>query len=118
MYTCGCFFICTEGKMSKERSYYPPSNYQQGFRRKKRFYHPKPYQNHQQPRPNGGGMFNQNLANNMRFGGKDHDLSAYVSRKLIVIDKFGNKKIAEEKQFFNSGKRITRIKIDNNEGDG
>jgi hypothetical protein len=53
----------------------------------------------------------------MRFGAKDHELSGYVQRKLVLIDQHGNKQIATEKQFFNSGKKIGRIRINDDEGE-
>jgi hypothetical protein len=54
----------------------------------------------------------------MRFGAKGHELSGFVSRKLIYIDNRGNKQIATERQFFNSTRKMKRIKIaDEGEGD-
>lgn len=60
------------------------------------------------------GFFGGNIANNMNFGGKDHELSGYVSRELVIIDKYGNKQIAKEKQFFNSSKSPMSVSINNN----
>ena len=40
----------------------------------------------------------------MRFGGKEHTLSGFVRREIIMKDNKGNKQIAREEQFFNSGK--------------
>jgi hypothetical protein len=54
----------------------------------------------------------------MRFGAKDHELSGYVQRKLVLIDQHGNKQIATEKQFFNSGQKIGRIKIGDDGSEG
>ena len=49
----------------------------------------------------------------MKFGGRDHDLSGYVKREIVIIDRHGNKQIAREKQFFNSGKRMGRVRFKN-----
>ena len=42
----------------------------------------------------------------MRFGNPGDMLSGYVQRELVYIDRNGNKQIARERQFFNSGKSI------------
>lgn len=56
-------------------------------------------------------LFRGNIVNNMKFGGKDHTLSGFVRREIIMKDSYGNKQIAREEQFFNSGKNINvRIK--------
>ena len=56
-------------------------------------------------------LFNGNLAQNMSFGGEDHDLSGFVSREVVMIDRHGNKQIAREKQFFNSAKKDLSVKV-------
>ncbi len=56
-------------------------------------------------------VFQGNMANNMRFGNKGDDLSAYVFRRLVMIDKEGNRQYATEEQFFNSGKKIGAVRI-------
>jgi hypothetical protein len=53
----------------------------------------------------------------MNFGSKDHDLSGYVKREIVIIDSHGNKQIAREKQFFNSGKKIGKIHVDENDSE-
>jgi hypothetical protein len=53
----------------------------------------------------------------MKFGGRDHDLSGYVKREIVIIDRHGNKQIAREKQFFNSGKRMGRVRINEDESE-
>ena len=55
--------------------------------------------------------FSNNLANNMNFGGVGHDTSGFVKREMVIIDSNGNKQIAREVQFFNSGKNIGRVEI-------
>jgi len=62
-------------------------------------------------------FFQGNLAQQMNFGGKDHDISGYVQRTLVIKDSHGNVQIAKERQFFNSGKNIGRIKINGHESD-
>jgi hypothetical protein len=62
-----------------------------------------------------GNFFQGNLAQNMRFGGKDHDLSGFVQRTVVMKDRFGNIQIAKEKQFFNSSKNAMRLRIKDDE---
>jgi hypothetical protein len=62
-------------------------------------------------------LFQGNLANSMRFGSKGHELSGYVKRQVVLIDQHGNKQIATEKQFFNSARRLGKIRIADDEGD-
>ena len=47
----------------------------------------------------------------MKFGNPGDTLSGYVQREVVFIDRQGNKQIARERQFFNSGKNI-RVRID------
>lgn len=51
-------------------------------------------------------VFRGNIVNGMRFGNPGDMLSGYVQRELVYIDRNGNKQIARERQFFNSGKSI------------
>ena len=51
-------------------------------------------------------VFRGNIVNGMRFGNPGDMLSGYVQRELVYIDRNGNKQIARERQFFNSGKNI------------
>ena len=51
-------------------------------------------------------VFRGNTVNGMRFGNPGDMLSGYVQRELVYIDRNGNKQIARERQFFNSGKSI------------
>lgn len=53
----------------------------------------------------------------MRFGGKDHDLSGYVQRTIVMKDQKGNITVAKERQFFNSAKNGMRIRIHDDEKD-
>ena len=64
-----------------------------------------------------GNMFQGNLVQNMRFGGKDHDLSGYVQRTVVMKDRYGNIQVAKEKQFFNSAKNGLTVRIHDNEKD-
>ena len=48
-------------------------------------------------------VFRGNIVNGMRFGNPGDMLSGYVQRELVYIDRNGNKQIARERQFFNSG---------------
>jgi len=57
-----------------------------------------------------GGFFNGNLGH-FKFGGNNHDVSGYVERKIYMRDRHGNVQRASEKQFFNSGKQLGRVKI-------
>ena len=50
-----------------------------------------------------GGFFNGNLVSDMKFGGKDHELSGFLQREIYIRDRYGNIQRAREKQFFNSG---------------
>ena len=56
-------------------------------------------------------VFRGNIVNGMKFGNPGDMLSGFVQREVIMIDKQGNKQIARERQFFNSGKNI-RVRID------
>lgn len=60
-------------------------------------------------------FFQGNLVQSMRFGAQGHELSGYVARKLVIIDQHGNKQIATEKQFFNSGKKLGNIRMGDDE---
>lgn len=62
---------------------------------------------HQSPQK----MFNGNIVNNMKFGGKDHDLSGYVERTVYMKDRHGNVQVAKERQFFNSSKNGLNVRI-------
>jgi hypothetical protein len=90
--------------------------------RGRRRHHPQPYRGnpHQPPGPHQPNVifFQGNLAQSMRFGAKDHELSGYVQRKLVLIDQHGNKQIATEKQFFNSGQKIGRIRVSDDDSEG
>ena len=63
-------------------------------------------------RNNGVTIFRGNIVDNMKFGSPGDQLSGYVRREVVLIDKNGNKQIAKEEQFFNSGKGI-RVRINN-----
>jgi hypothetical protein len=80
----------------------------------KKRYPPNRYKNHQGS-PTNGRFFEGNLVQNMRFGGKDHDLSGFVQRTIVMKDKFGNIQIAKEKQFFNSSKNGHNLRIKDDE---
>lgn len=87
-------------------------------------YHPVPRKRYPPKRqqtnngsPVNGRFFQGNLAQNMRFGGKDHDLSGFVQRTVVMKDRFGNIQIAKEKQFFNSSKNGMRLRIKDDEKD-
>lgn len=94
-------------QLSKTQKYQPVS-------RKK--YSPTKHQT-KQISPVNGRFFQGNLVQNMRFGGKDHDLSGFVQRTVVMKDRFGNVQIAKENQFFNSSKNGMRVRINNNEKD-
>jgi hypothetical protein len=70
--------------------------------------YPAPYR----PKPNKNQVstfsspFTSNLANNMKFGRPGDEVSGYVDRVVMIKDRFGNEKVARERQFFNSGKRL------------
>ena len=72
--------------------------------------HKKP-QNHHKSTNLTQQFFRGNLVADMRFDNKDHELSGYVQRVLIVKDRYGNQQIAKEKQFFNSAKNIGEVRI-------
>ena len=56
-------------------------------------------------------VFRGNIVNGMKFGNPGDMVSGFVQREVIIIDRQGNKQIARERQFFNSGKNI-RVRID------
>ena len=51
-------------------------------------------------------VFRGNIVNGMKFGQPGDMVSGYVQREVVMIDRQGNKQIARERQFFNSGKNI------------
>lgn len=65
--------------------------------------------------PINGRFFQGNLAQNMRFGGRNHDLSGYVQRTVVMKDRFGNVQIAKEKQFFTSSKDGHNLRVRDDE---
>jgi hypothetical protein len=91
--------------------------YIQSYRHKRHY--PRRYQNNNRYRPPSvsNNFFQGNLAQNMKFGSREHQLSGYVKREIVVIDQYGNKQIAKEQQFFNSGKNIGRVRINGNESE-
>lgn len=93
-------------QLAKTNQYYPVKN---------RKYPPKQY-TPERPVIHGN-FFQGNLAENMRFGGKDHDLSGFVQRTVVMKDRFGNIQIAKEKQFFNSAKNDMRVRVIDDEKD-
>jgi hypothetical protein len=56
-------------------------------------------------------IFQGNIVKDMRFGGKDHNLSGYVERTVYVKDRHGNVQMAKERQFYNSSKEGMNIEI-------
>lgn len=56
-------------------------------------------------------IFRGNIVNGMKFGQPGDMVSGYVQREVVMIDRQGNKQIARERQFFNSGKNI-KVRID------
>jgi hypothetical protein len=90
--------------------------------RGKRRHHLQPYRGNPQnpPGPQQPNVifFQGNLAQSMSFGAKGHELSGYVQRKLVLIDQHGNKQIATEKQFFNSGQKIGHIRVSDDDSEG
>jgi len=103
--------------LKKNRQYQVANTAQYNPVQKRRYPPQKHKQQTQGPVINGN-FFQGNLAQNMKFGGKDHDLSGYVVRTVVMKDKFGNLQIAKEKQFFNSSKHGMRVRVnDDNEKD-
>jgi len=93
-------------QLAKTQSYHPVH---------KKRYPPKRQQSNNGS-PVNGRFFQGNLAQNMCFGGKDHNLSGYVQRTVVM--KKGNEiMVAKEKQFFNSSKNQMRVKIKDDEKD-
>ena len=92
-------------KDHRSKKYYPS--------KKKKHYYP----HHKKSNPPNliGGFFNGNLVNGMRFGGKDHDLSGYVERRLYIRQKDGTIIRGNEKQFFNSGRQLGRVLVHDDE---
>ena len=78
----------------------------------KRYYPPKPRRSSNRGGQMFGDFFNGNLAQNMKFGTPDSELSGYVKREVYMKDQYGNVQRASEKQFFNSGKNIASVRID------
>lgn len=78
-------------------------------------YHPPDHRKKQQQYRVSREFFQGNLVQNMRFGGKDHDLSGYVERQVVMKDKHGNVQIAREKQFFNASKNGMHVRVRDND---
>lgn len=99
----------------KKQKQYQPAKTNQYYPVKNRKY--PPTQNTPERPVIHGNFFQGNLAQNMRFGGKDNDLSGFVQRTVVMKDRFGNIQIAKEKQFFNSSKNSMRVSIKDDEKD-
>lgn len=78
-------------------------------------YHPPEHRKKQQQYRVSREFFQGNLVQNMKFGGKDHDLSGYVERQVVMKDKHGNVQIAREKQFFNASKNGMHVRVRDND---
>ena len=93
------------------------SNYRKkNYPAKRKYNHPKQYhRKNNKPVNPIQGFFNGNLAQNMKFGGNDHDLSGYVERTMMVRDQYGNVQKMREKQFFNSAKHIGKVVVQEDE---
>jgi hypothetical protein len=86
------------------------NNGKKNYPAKRKYNHPKQYHSKNiKPANPMQGFFNGNLAQNMNFGGNNHDLSGYVERTVMVRDRYGNVQKMREKQFFNSGKNLGRV---------
>lgn len=100
--------------MKKQRQYQVAKTSQHYPIQKKRY----PPKQHSATKPvTHGNLFQGNLVQNMRFGGKNHDLSGFVQRTVVMKDRFGNIQIAKEKQFFNSAKNGMRVRVNEDEKD-
>lgn len=83
------------------------------YKNNKKYYPSKKKDNVMVPyKDNNYSPFSRNLSKDLKFGNKGDDISAYVERELIIVDSQGNRKIARERQFFNSGKRIGKVEIE------
>jgi hypothetical protein len=60
--------------------------YVQSYRHKRHY--PRRYQNNNRQRPHSVSInfFQGNLAQNMRFGSREHELSEYKKREIVVLD--------------------------------
>ena len=92
---------------NKRKKYYPSKRKQ----RSPQQYHRKS----NKPAGNMQGFFNGNLVQDMKFGAQGHELSGFVERTVMMRDRHGNVQKMSEKQFFNSGNRIGRIRLNGNE---
>lgn len=83
------------------------------YKNNKKYYPSKKKDNVMVPyKKNNYSPFSKNLSQDLKFGNKGDDISAFVERELIIEDSQGNRKIARERQFFNSGKRIGKVEIE------
>ena len=55
--------------------------------------------------------FAGNIINKSAFNQRGHDVSGFIKREMVIIDRNGNKRMARETQFINSFKRIGRVCI-------
>ena len=101
--------------MRKEKQYQLTKRQSHHATSRKRYPPNRKQANHRSPV--NGQFFQGNLAQNMRFGGKDHNLSGFVQRTVVMKDRFGNIQIAKEKQFFNSNKNGFRVRVNDDEKD-
>jgi hypothetical protein len=62
-------------------------------------------------------VFQGNLVSGMNFGSRGHELSGYVKREVYAKDSHGNIQHAKETQFYNSARRIGRIRVHDDEID-
>ena len=95
-------------KQKKPKSYYPAQ-----YKAHKGQGHRKPHaqkKQHQQP------LFQGNLMPHIKHQ-DGYEVSGYVRRTVIIKDRYGNQQIAKEKQFFNTGKNLGRVKVIEDEAD-
>jgi len=101
-------------KENQKSKPHPKTNHKPKHQPSKQKPNPKPA-----PKPKQQSLFNQfftgNLAQNMNFGNKNHELSGYVQREVVIEDQHGNKQTAKEQQFFNSGKGMNVHVYGNNQ---
>jgi hypothetical protein len=90
---------------------------------KKPYYHQRHIPNRSnvaRPHHYGGNsrpLFQGNLASGMNFGNRGHELSGYVKREIYAKDSHGNVQLARETQFYNSARRIGRVRVHDDEID-
>lgn len=98
----------SEYNRPRKKKYYPS--------KRKKYYPKKYHRNNNKPSISLDGFFDGNYGQNLKLGGNNHDVSAYVEKTIYIRDSSGNVKKAKQRFFLNSGQHIGRVRVNDDEG--